>query len=731
GVVETAASLPIPLATELRMTGDFKRVVLSMWAAKHSLAYEDQVFAKYGKFMSTEAPEMLSLQMVKGSRNGLKDPASILLSESTAQALFGETDPLGKVLKIDNAMTVSVTGVYQELPANSSFANLRFIAPWDLIAAGTGWIAGAKDSWYNTSFEIFVETIPTADMDDVSKKIKPLLVGKSQDAPTTNPELFLHPMRRWHLFSEFENGASAEGGIRFLWLFGSIGFFVLLLACINFVNLSTARSFNRAKEVGIRKAVGSKRSQLVGQFLGESLLVAGLAYVLAILLALAVMPLFNQVADKSIVFPWINPIFWLASGGFALLTGLLAGSYPALYLSSFQAVRVLTGAGASGRAGRGLFAPRQVLVVVQFTVSIVLIIGTVVVFQQIQHAKNRPLGFDRNGLITLNTNSPDYATHRETIRQELLASGSVIALAESATPTTEARSRNGGFGWKGKDPGLQTDFATTAVSHEFGHTVGWKFKQGRDFSKEFSSDSMGLVINETAARFMGLSDPIDETVTWEGEGFNVKFKVLGVIEDMVMDSPYQPVEPSVFFIRPRTPKFVTMRLDPQESAQKSLSTIETILKKHLPDSPFDYNFVDEEYDFKFRSEERTGQLTVAFSGLAIFISCLGLFGLATFTAEQRTKEIGVRKVLGASVTSIVALLSKDFLKLVAISIVIASPIAWYAMHFWLQDFAYKIDIGWWVFALAGVLAVGIALLTVSFQSMRAALVNPVESLRSE
>ena len=307
----------------------------------------------------------------------------------------------------------------------------------------------------------------------------------------------------------------------------------------------------------------------------------------------------------------------------------------------------------------------------------------------------------------------------------------MVALAESATPTTEARSRNGGFGWKGKDPGLQTDFATTAVSHEFGQTVGWKFKLGRDFSKEFASDSMGLVINETAARFMGMPDPIDETVTWKGGGFDVKFKVLGVIEDMVMDSPYQPVEPSVFFIGPRTPKFVTMRLDPQQSARKSLSTIETILKKHLPDSPFDYNFVDEEYDFKFRSEERTGQLTVAFSVLAIFISCLGLFGLATFTAEQRTKEIGVRKVLGATVSSIVTLLSKDFLKLVLIAIVIASPLAWYAMNAWLQDFSYKIDIGWWVFAMAGLLAVAIALFTVSFQSMKAALRNPVESLRSE
>ncbi|MPR34821.1 ABC transporter permease [Salmonirosea aquatica] len=733
GEVTTAPSVPIPLATELRTTygSEFKRVVLAWWGSKHSLAHGNQVFAKFGKFMSPEAPDMLSLRMKQGSRNGLKDPASILLSESTAEALFGDEPPLGKVLMIDNAITVSVTGVYEDLPANSSFAEVRFIAPWDLYAVSTGWIAEAKDSWSNTSFEIFVETIPTANVADVSEKIKPILSEKNQDGSTTKPELFLHPMRRWHLFSEFENGVSTGGGIQFLWLFGSIGFFVLLLACINFVNLSTARSFNRAKEVGIRKAVGSKRGQLVGQFLGESLLVAGLAYVLAVLLAFLVMPLFNQVASKSISIPWTNLYFWLTGIGFTLLTGILAGSYPALYLSSFQPVKVLTGGGASMRSRRGLLAPRQILVVLQFTVSIILIIGTAVIFQQIRHAKNRPLGFDRNGLITLMPNSPRYAPHREAIRQELLATSSVTELAESASPTTETRSKNGGFGWTGKSSDLQTNFTTTAVSHEFGRTVGWQFKAGRDFSRQFASDSMGLVINQTAARFMGFADPVGETVTWKGEDFDLKFRVLGVIEDMVMDSPYEPVEPAIFFIGPRIGKFVTLRLDSRQSPHQSLAVIETVLKKHLPDSPFDYTFVDEEYDYKFRSEERTGQLTVAFSVLAILISCLGLFGLATFTAQQRTKEIGIRKVLGASVSSIMALLSKDFLKLVLIALVIASPIAWYFMDQWLTDFAYHVDISWWVFALAGLLAVGIALITVGYQSVRAALMNPVESLRSE
>jgi putative ABC transport system permease protein len=755
GEIVTAPSLPIPLVTELQTTyrSNFKHVVLAWWTSKHSLVFGNRVFSKSGKFMTPNAPDMLSLKMIKGSREGLNDPSSILLSESVANALFGKTDPLHKVLKIDNAMTVKVTGIYEDLPVGSSFADVRFIAPWDLYAASTDWVKDAKDSWYNTSFEIFVELIPKASAEGVTSKIRNLLVSKNKENPTLKPELFLYPMSHWHLYSEWKNGVNVGGRIQFVWLFGCIGLFVLLLACINFINLTTARSVNRAKEVGIRKAVGSRRSQLIGQFFGESLLVVSLAYSLSLVAVFLAIPYFNQVADKSMVMPWNAPAFWLAGIGFAIFTGILAGSYPAFYLSSFRPIDVLKGLSPTRavvrmtRPGRKLpgnanpssgfriknsvAIPRQILVVIQFAVSVTLIIGTIVVYQQIQHAKNRPIGYSRDGLITLLMNAPGFGEHREAIREELIKSGAVLNLAESASPTTEVRSSNSGFDWSCKVPSLQADFATTGVSHEFGQTVGWQFKQGRDFSRQFSTDSSGMVVNESAVQFMGLRQPVGETITWKGEGFAVRFRILGVIKDMVMASPYEPVQPSVFFIAKRPGKFLTMRLNPQRTAQATLSTIEAVLKKHLPDAPFDYIFVNEEFNQKFRSEERIDQLAGLFAGLAIFISCLGLFGLASFMTEQRTKEIGVRKVLGASVLNLWGLLSKDFVLLVMTAFAIATPIAYYFLDNWLQKYAYRTEISWWIFVASGAGALIITLLTVSYQSIKAALMNPVKSLRSE
>ncbi|MBO0930842.1 FtsX-like permease family protein [Fibrella aquatilis] len=732
GQVDTKSNVPIPLATSLQTDyGDvFSHVVLAWWTTRHTLSFKNQVFSKSGKFMTPGAPDMLSLKMLKGSLDGLTEPASILLSASVAEALFGEANPLHKTITIDNTMTVSVTGVYEDIPTGNSLADVLFIAPWDLYAASTGWVNESKNDWTQTSFEIFVQLAPQVTAEQASAKIKNLLAGKSGTDPALKPELVVHPMSRWHLYSDWENGVNAGGRIQFVWLFGIIGGFVLLLACINFMNLSTARSIKRAKEVGIRKVIGSRRSELIAQFFGESLLVVGIAYAIALLFVILTLPIFNQMADKQLAIPWENPVFWLLGLGFALLTGLVAGSYPALYLSSFQPISVLKGTLRLG-TGSSTVTPRRVLVVLQFAVSITLIIGTLVVYRQIQYAKSRPIGYSREGLISLLLNVPNYEQHRETVRTELLKTGAVLEVGESASPLTEVRSTNGGFSWAGKNPALQTNFATINITHEFGKTVGWQFKQGRDFSRQLASDSLGLVLNESAVAFMGVHDVIGQTVTWQGAGFNVSFHVIGVIRDMVMDSPYEPVKPSVFFISQQPGKFLTMRLNPRQRVDASLKAIGAVLKEHLPEAPFNYTFVDDEYDEKFRSEERIGQLASLFAGLAIFISCLGLFGMASFIAEQRTKEIGVRKVLGASVGSIITLLSKDFLTLVLIAIVIASPIAWYAMTRWLQDYAYKITIEWWVFALAGLLAVGIALLTVSFQSIKAALMNPVKSLRSE
>ncbi|GAB4035754.1 ABC transporter permease [Spirosoma jeollabukense] len=732
GETFTGSSIPIPLANELRTTyGDnFKHVLLSSWTEGHILSVGDKKFWRTGNYIEPEAPDLFSLTMIKGTKNGLNEPYSIMLAESVAKAFFGDTDPIGKLLKIDNQIAVKVTGVYENLPDNSQLSNLDYMVPWQVNIAIRDWVKNSQVKWDNNSFQLFVQLADQADMAQVSAKIKDAkLTNVDKGLAKFKPEIFLQPMSNWHLYSEFKNGINVGGQIQFVWLFGLIGVFVLLLACINFMNLSTARSEKRAKEVGIRKAVGSVRSQLIGQFLSESLLVVFIAFVISLLLVQLVLPFFNEVASKKMTLLWATPLFWLVGIGFTVLTGLLAGSYPAFYLSSFQPVKVLKGTGSSSRFRVGRFAavPRKVLVVVQFTVSVTLIIGTVIVFRQIQFAQNRPIGYSRNGLLYVQTTTPDIHTHYDVFRADLIKSGAVTEIAESESPLTGIWNVNGGFDWDGKDPNQQPDFAIVGVSYEFGKTVGWQFKEGRDFTREFGTDSSAMVINEAAVKFMGLKNPVGKVIR---EG-NLRYKIIGIIKDMVMESPYEPARQTFFYLGTFASNFINIRLNPNISASEAVSKIGVVFQKYNPTAPFDYKFADQEYAKKFAAEERIGTLASVFAILAIFISCLGLFGLASFVAEQRTKEIGVRKVLGASVLNVWSLLSKDFVVLVLISFVIAAPVAWYFLHNWLQKYEYRTDISWWIFAASGVGALLVTLLTVSFQSIKVALMNPVKSLRSE
>ncbi|MBD2702346.1 ABC transporter permease [Spirosoma sp. BT702] len=732
GEILTTQGIPIPVAKVLQNEygTDFRHVTLSSWNTRHMLTFGDTKFTKMGAFMTPDAPELLSLKMIKGSPSGLQQSSSILLSESVAKALFGSTDPLDKLIKIDNNLDVKVTGIYEDIPYNSEFQDLRFIAPWDLYVASTDWVKKANDEneWGQNSFQLFVQLAENVNPAAVSEKIRLIKQQKGgADEVKFQPEIHLYPMNRWHLHTDWVNGENEGGRIEFVWLFSCTGLFVLLLACINFMNLSTARSEKRAKEVGIRKAIGSLRRQLISQFLSESFLVVGLSFVLALLMAQLTMPFFNDVADKQMTMPWLSPFFWLAGLSFCLITGLLTGSYPAFYLSSFQPIKVLKGTISGLRFGRMAGLPRKVLVVMQFTVSITLIVGTVVVYRQILHAKNRPIGYNREGLVMMHMSTPDIHDHFDAVRDELTKSGTVLALAESMSPATDVWSNNTGFNWKGKDPALQTDFATIGVSHDFGRTVGWKFTDGRDFSRAIQTDSSGFVLNEAAVKFMGLKRPVGQIVQWGDRSF----KVIGVVKDMLMSSPYDPVKQTIYFIPRRAANFVTIRINPASSANEALQRIEVVFKKYNPSSPFNYDFVDTEYALKFAAEERIGKLASVFATLAIFISCLGLFGLASFIAEQRTKEIGVRKVLGASVLNLWGLVSKDFVVLVIIAFGIATPIAYNFLNKWLQKYEYRTDISWWIFAATGAGALFITLLTVSFQSIKAALVNPVKSLRSE
>lgn len=729
--VTTQSSVPYLMGEEIRNKygSDFKHVVMSSGPSTRILAFGDQKISKQGNFMETGITEMLSLEMVKGTRAGLKEINSIMLSEETAKALFGDHDPIDQVVKVNNKQDLKVTGVYKNIPYNSDFKDLAFIAPWDLYINNENWSEKKTNPWRANMFLTFVQIADQADMEKVSAKIKnvKLKAVKSQDA-VFKPEIFLHPLSKWHLYSEFKNGKIAGGSIEFVWLFGIIGVFVLLLACINFMNLSTARSEKRAKEVGIRKAIGSLRSQLITQFFSESLLVMALAFILSVIFVLSALPYFNEVADKKMIFPWKEPLFWIVSIGFSILTGIIAGSYPALYLSSFQPIKVLKGSGFA-RIKLGSFAavPRKVLVVVQFTISIILIIGTITVFRQIEFAKNRPVGYDRNNLLMVAMNTPELHGHYDAIRSELLKTGVVKEMSQSSNPTTYIAAINNGYEWEGKDPATQGNFATMAVSHDFGNTVGWQFKEGRDFSRSFSTDSSGVVINETAAKFMGLKNPVGSTIKADGK----PYQVIGVIKDMVMESPYKASFRTVFFLEYGWASVFNIKINPESGSTEAINKIEKVFKKFNPAAPFDYKFTDEQYAKKFGEEVRIGKLTSFFAVLAIFISCLGLFGMATFTAEQRTKEIGVRKVLGASVANLWQMLSKDFVVLVVISCIISAPVAYYFLNGWLQKYEYRTEVSWWIFVLASFGALVITLMTVSYQAIRAALLDPVKSLKSE
>ncbi len=728
----TGPAIPLPLEPALRETyGDnFKHIVMSSWTNQKYLEFNDKNIARTGNFMQPGAPEMLDLKIIKGELDGLREVNAIMLNASTANALFGSTDPIGKVLKIDDQHDMMVTAVFEDIPVNNSFNETEFLMPWAHYYNTNEWMKNSQDNWGNNSFQLFVQITDNVIMQQVSERIRNLKKNANEDTAEFNPQLFLLPMKDWYLRSNFENGQQVGGRIKYVWLFGVIGAFVLLLACINFMNLSTARSEKRSKEVGIRKSIGSQKRQLVYQFLSESFLVVLFAFIVSLLIVLLSLNGFNDLARKEIAFPWGNLSFWGFSIAFVLFTALVAGSYPALYLSSFRPVDVLKG---TFKAGKYAGLPRKILVVLQFTVSVAFIIGTFIVMQQINHAKNRPVGYDKEGLVQIPTFSEAFTGKYDLMRSEFIKSGAVVEMSSSSSPTTQIWSNRGGFDWDGKPEGFQEDLAWTEVSPEYAKSLNLKIVEGRDFSREFATDSNAVLINETAKKYMGLVNPIGMLIRDDDEEDpDPPMKIIGVVQDMITQSPYTPVKQGVYvFDKEGESSFYNIRLNPKQSASQNLAIVERVFKEHFPDIPFQYDFVDEEYGKKFASEERIGSLSAIFTALAIFISCLGLFGLTSFVAEQRTKEIGVRKVLGASVFNIWNMLSQDFLKLVAISCFIAIPISYYIMNGWLQEYPYRVILKWWIFLIAVIGALAITMLTVSFQAIKAANANPVKSLRTE
>lgn len=720
-------ALPFPLGEELKEKyPDFKAIAMCDWGQPHSLVYGEKKISKNGHFIGEDAVKMFSLKILEGDKNPLHDPYSIVLTTETAKILFGNENPIGKIVKMDNKTDLKVTAVVPRQPKNSSLA-FDYLIPFHLQEVIYSWIKlYHKSNWANNSWQIFVQLNDDARPTAVNAKIKNAVISHFTDENALKhikPEVFMHPMSKWRLYSDFENGKNTGGFIKYVRMFGILGLIVLLIACINFMNLNTARSEKRAKEVGIRKAVGSGKKQLISQFLGESMLISALAFCLSLIIVAIALPYFNRLTDKEMTLQITSPVFWMIMIVFTLITGLLAGSYPAFYLSSFNPVRVLKG---NFKVGKSSSLPRKILVVLQFASSVVLMIGTIVINQQIQFGKNQPIGFNNKGLITVDW-SDDIGKHIDAIRDELLSSRAATSICQSNSPPSEIYSNNNGWEWKNSQPVEKAVvFSTIATTYDYTRTLGIKLIAGRDFSKDFA-DSNAVILNQAAVKRMRLTDPIGQMLKWNDK----PMMVIGVIPDIQMESPFRQISPLTMIFNKDWVGYLNIRINPAMPASKAIALMKPIFDKYNPSSPFGYQFADEQYAKKFNYEELVGNLAAIVAILAIFISCLGLFGLASFTAEQRVKEIGVRKVLGATVLNLWQLLSKDFVVLVLTACVIASPVAWYFMNEWLKHYQYKTSIGVGVFVSVLAISIAITLVTVSFQAIKAAIANPVKSLRTE
>ena len=691
----------------------------------HGLLVGDKKLYMGGGAAGTDFFKIFQYPFVKGNANmALKDIYSIVLTESTAKALFGDDNPMGKVVRFDNSQNLKVTGVIKEIPKNATL-QFHYITPFAFAEATQDWVKLGRTKWTWNSFNAYVALEPGVTYEQIAPKIRDIVNKRSSDMRSSKPEVIMHPLKDWHLYNEFKNGKVVGGFVDYVRLFSIIGMLVLAIACINFMNLSTARSEKRAREVGVRKAIGSGRIDLVYQFLLESVLITFMSFLVGLLFVQLALPSFNILTGSDIHVPYGNIGFWCIMTAFILLTGLAAGSRPAFYLSSFNPVRVLKG---SIQAGKAATLPRKILVVIQFTCSVALIISTVIVYQQIQFVKNRPTGYRADRLVMTDMNGELYQ-HYDALRNELLSSGLVESVVSSTSPATQIYSHYSLQKWPGKLGGdEEVNIGAIWVSNGYFQTMGMTMAAGRDFSGDWKNDSLNVIVNEATVRRIGLKDPVNQMITWNGS--NQPVRIVGVVKDALIESPYKPVEPAIFGHNPYG-FVITYRLPKNADTHATIEKIGKVFEKYNPAYPYQYKFIDVEYASKFNLEVLIGRLAGVFAGLAIFISCLGLFGLTAYVAEQRTKEIGIRKVLGASITQVWMLLSLDFVVLVMISCLIASPIALYFLKQWLEKYNYHITIGLGVFVVSGIAAIIITLFTISFQAIKAALANPVKSLRSE
>ncbi len=678
---------------------------------------EKKVPSKVGAFVDSAFLNMFELPISAGKRNSaLTDPNQIVVSEDLANRLFGNTDVLGKTVRIDSTNVLTISGVLEKDLGNNIFQGYDYFLPWTLFEK----LGYSDNQWGNSSVDLYVELEKNTALEKIQKQI--LDISKRNSKVET--QTFLKPFGDLYLYNKYENGALAGGRIEMVKTFMLIAGLILLIACINFMNLSTAQSEKRAKEVGIRKVVGAQKRSLVLQFLSESFILAFISGMLALLIVTLLVPSFNNLVGLKLSLPWKDINFWGLIFGFIMLTGFLAGIYPAFFLSSFNPIKVLKG---KFRQVQNKVNPRKILVVIQFSTAIILIVSTIVIQKQIKHAQDRDFGFEKENLIYVNEVG-DISKNSRLIKQELLDQNIAQSVSRFMSPLTERWSGWNGFTWEGKDPNAIIQFNRQTGDDKVVETAGFELIAGRDFDlSKFPTDSSAAIINETAAKVMNFKDPIGQYFDDSGQ----KFQIIGVIKDFIQESPFDPVKPLVFEGASRWMNNMHIRFNQTLNTEEALRKAEAIFKKYNPDYPFDYKFVDEAYAKKFSETQKTGRLATLFAGLTIFISCLGLFGLAAFMAESRTKEIGIRKVLGASVIKVTGMLSKEFIVLIICSCLLAFPIAYWAMNKFLSEYSYRISIDWTIFAIAGIGAISVTLLTVSYQSIKAALANPVDSLRDE
>jgi ABC-type antimicrobial peptide transport system permease subunit len=718
GEVTTDNSTPFPLAAALKANfPEIKNGSVDNIGGEQVLKYNETILKRRGLTVSPEYFSLFQWKFIQGDPvSALKKPGNIVLTGSTAKAVFGTYDAIGKTVKLNNNDVKTVSAVIQDIPANSTlqFGFLEAFNP------ASDYVKGAASDWVNCFTQSFVEVQPGTDIQALNQKITGFV--NSKGGGNGNAQFFLHPMDKWRLYSDFKNGVNTGGMIAYVKLFSIIAIIILLIACVNFMNLSTAKSEKRAKEVGIRKTLGSERKHLVLQFYSESLIFAFLSFLFSVAAVFALLPLFNTMVNKQLSLQVTDPKFILLGIVMVLLTGLIAGSYPALYLSSFNPIKVLKGTFLPGRTAA---MPRKVLVVLQFGISVLLVSSTILVYQQIQYVKNRDLGYNPSNLLSI-PSSRDANKNADVIKHDLLQSNLVASITRTSSPVTELWNFSPAPDWKGKPANAEIIMSAMRADADFSNTIGTRLLQGRDFTTE-TVDSNAMLLNKAAVAIMQLKEPLGTEMRYGKR----TYRVVGVTDNVVMASPYAPVQPMMIMLERKGAGFFVVRLKDGVKPQQALAKMETVFKKYNPGYPFEYKFVDEEFNRKFVTEDLVAKLSKIFAGLAIFICCLGLSGLASFTIERRFKEIGIRKVLGASVQQLLFLVSKEFLFLVLIAALISIPVTWWLLHNWLQNYEYRINIGISLFVISCLGVLILTLLIVWLNALRAAVANPVKSLRTE